>query len=658
MFLFSQDEEAVIPEFFIDLDKLEPGQLKPLEGLWHFNPLSDTHPWKPGPILVPSYWNGHGAGEFKILLKFASHNHIATIVAPNSAYTSAEFFLDGIPVAQLGRTGDTPHDNIPSNAVITFDLPQNAQLLLTIKVANYHHHQGGLLNNVFIGTNPSVSQWLSGEKAKNWFFIGLLFVFSVYHLALFFYLPKRKNALYLALFSFVLAVRLGSTGVRVFLEIAPLDYSMIRHMELLGWYLAIPLAYMIIREFFPAESRRVFCRIMLGTSLMLSTAALFLSNTLSSYTIYIGMFLSLFAMVLIIFGLILAFVRKRPLARILGLGFALLSVSIIHDILVSLEFLENGSIMEFGLLAFVLAQGISLLSGLAQSFHKNEVLGENLLQTNIALSRFVPMEFLMQLGNSDILGARLGHKVEKNMTVMFSDIRSFTLISENRSPSQTMEILNRYLGTLSEVIYAHGGFVDKFIGDGIMALFPENPENALKCGIAMQEKVLELNKVRDRNHPAIHVGIGIHTGPLVIGIMGTKDRMEPSIIADTVNVASRVESLCKKYGSWLLITQESFFAIDDVAQYHFRILRRTRVKGRRAPVNIIEILDPMPQMLRDKYLKTQQTFEKGLLSLLRGRNQEAALHFQETSANNPHDSAAALFFRIAKRRLAKTAWNN
>ena len=184
------------------------------------------------------------------------------------------------------------------------------------------------------------------------------------------------------------------------------------------------------------------------------------------------------------------------------------------------------------------------------------------MQTLLANSyaRFVPKQFLTNLGKTSILDVKLGDQISKEMTVMFSDIRSFTDLSEKMTPEENFNFINSYLSRMSPIIQNHHGYIDKFMGDGIMALFDGMPDNALNAAIAMQKHIVVYNLHRDsQGYEPIRIGIGMHTGRLMLGAIGGIERMEGTVISDSVNLGSRIEGLTKIYGIKIAISEKTFF---------------------------------------------------------------------------------------------------
>ena len=205
-------------------------------------------------------------------------------------------------------------------------------------------------------------------------------------------------------------------------------------------------------------------------------------------------------------------------------------------------------------------------------------------------SRFMPEYVVKQLlENPDSF--RLGGATQ-TITVLFADIRGFTAFAENENPEKVVGLLNRYFSAMTEIIFAHGGTLDKYIGDGLMALFgaptatPEDARNAVNAAVAMQRRLLTLNpELIAEGYSSIAIGIGLHTGEATIGYIGSEQRSEYTAIGDTVNLAARLES--NTAGGQILMSEATSVAAGDM----FPLLRHDplTVKNRKQPVDLFEI---------------------------------------------------------------------
>jgi adenylate cyclase len=237
-----------------------------------------------------------------------------------------------------------------------------------------------------------------------------------------------------------------------------------------------------------------------------------------------------------------------------------------------------------------------------------------LQQTETAYGRLVPHQLLNLLEAKSIVDVKLGDQVERKMTIMFSDIRDFTPLSESMTPAENFEFINSYLSQMEPVISRHHGIIDKYIGDTIMALFEKGADEAVSGAIAMLERLSYYNAGRDRaGYAPVNIGIGLNTGVVMIGTVGGINRMDSTVIGDAVNLTSRIEAATKTYHAPLIISQNTLYDLVDPGKYDIRFLDRIRVKGKSQPLSIYEVFDNNPEELRDRKRKSLAIFEKAVI---------------------------------------------
>ncbi|GAA3568387.1 hypothetical protein GCM10022395_17950 [Snuella lapsa] len=286
---------------------------------------------------------------------------------------------------------------------------------------------------------------------------------------------------------------------------------------------------------------------------------------------------------------------------------------------------------------------------LTKPFAKNELLSRikthlNLNGIHKATSKFVPSEFLKSVGREAITDVVLGDHIEKEVTVLFSDVRDYTTLSESMTPEQNFKFVNAYVGRMGPLIQQNKGFVNQYLGDGIMALFPHEAHHALDAAIAMQKTIIAYNerRVKEGFEP-ISVGIGMHTGALVMGIIGDVHRNDTAIIADTVNTASRMEGITKYYGANIIISEDCLDTIKDREAYHFRYLGKVKVKGKHKVVGIYECFDGDDDIEITLKIKTLKDFEKGMKHFLNKEFPKASAAFDKVLNKNTKDAVAKYF---------------
>ncbi|MBF0278872.1 MAG: hypothetical protein HQM13_13815 [SAR324 cluster bacterium] len=308
---------------------------------------------------------------------------------------------------------------------------------------------------------------------------------------------------------------------------------------------------------------------------------------------------------------------------------------------------------SLGIMVSALKSNIDELQRLnATVQEQNEILND----TNQAIQRFVPFEFLELMDKNSILHVNLGDNIEREMTVLFSDIRDFTSISEALSPQETFEFVNAYLNQVGPVIRQHKGFIDKYIGDAVMALF-DSADNAVNAAVSLLEQVDHFNRERAKQgKPPIRIGIGLNTGKLMLGTIGEQNRMESTVISDSVNLAARIEGMTKMYGAAMLISENTFHALEEHSAYEIRIIDKVTVKGKSEPVTVYEVFGNISPEEAQLKLSTQDLFKQGISKYYQRKFEESKPLFQECLDLDPGDRAAAQFIKNCDHFL-KVGWD-
>ncbi|MDR2159542.1 MAG: adenylate/guanylate cyclase domain-containing protein [Treponema sp.] len=267
---------------------------------------------------------------------------------------------------------------------------------------------------------------------------------------------------------------------------------------------------------------------------------------------------------------------------------------------------------------------------------------------------FIPREFLKILNKKTVMDLRLGDHVQQEMTIFFSDIRQFTDLSSRLTPEEIFKFINSYLARVVPVIGANGGFVDKYIGDAILALYSQvnGADMAVRSAIEIQQRLLEYNNHRAKmGYRPLQMGIGIHTGPLMIGVVGIYGRMQNTVISDTVNLASRIETMTKAFNVSMAISGQTFKKLADPGSYKYRYLGPVKVRGDARPVEVFEILDGINPETMAKKMETNRFFEEGMICFRHKSYSEAQEKFARVLEILPDDGASMFYMENCEARL-------
>ena len=287
----------------------------------------------------------------------------------------------------------------------------------------------------------------------------------------------------------------------------------------------------------------------------------------------------------------------------------------------------------------------------AGSLWTNRELNDEIRQQNNRLvnltdsySRFVPFQFLDLLDRASIEEIDAGDHVSIESSVLFADIRDFTALSEALGPAGTFASLNEFLVAVEPVVEQENGFINQYMGDAVMALFPGGADASLKCAMGMIGHSRELNARRSGSgEQAIRFGMGISSGPLMLGAIGGGKRLDSNVVGDTANLASRIESLTKLYGVSTLFTEFTRARLEKQDDFCFREVDRVVVKGRTSAVSIYELYDCDTGPIQAQKHATLDRFMEALARYREGDFRAACRVFEDCAVAAPDDNVTRLY---------------
>jgi adenylate cyclase len=338
--------------------------------------------------------------------------------------------------------------------------------------------------------------------------------------------------------------------------------------------------------------------------------------------------------------------------RFKGFGGLFLSIGIValYAFIAVILFIEKRYLIPVVAPAFATVT-LSYMSAVTYNF-----LSERRQKTMIrgAFAHYVPGTVVSELlKNPDML--KLGGE-ERVMTVIFSDVAGFTTISERLTPTQLVELLNEYLTAMTDIVFSHGGIIDKYEGDAIMAEFgaplPDEMHALKACHAALDmQKTLAVmrKKLKAEGRPELHARVGINSGPMVIGNMGSREIFDYTVMGDNVNLSSRLEGVNKVYGTYIMCSEATRLMVGD--EIVTRELDIIRVKGKTEGVKIHEVLARAGEGLGDVRSRVVETYLLGLDAYKNRKWAEGIERFRETLAIDPSDGPSALYLQRCEEFL-------
>lgn len=267
---------------------------------------------------------------------------------------------------------------------------------------------------------------------------------------------------------------------------------------------------------------------------------------------------------------------------------------------------------------------------------------ENLLKkTNLEYEKFVPKQFMKFLGKNSILELELGNQVQREVTTMFVDIQNSTTISKTLSLEDNFNYINSYLNIVSPIIRKYGGFVDKYLGDGILAVFIK-AQNALECSVAIN-KAIENQNQTNKNMPNLEAFISINTGEVIFGVVGEEERKSPTIISDTVNLTSKMENFNKFFGSKVIFSKSTLNALKIDYPLSYRYVGSLTFNDKEY-LTIFESLEVYSKKKREKLEDCKTDFEQAVRFFNLGKCFQAKELFKKVLKFARDDKVAYMYY--------------
>ena len=525
-------------------------------------------------VKVPSDWNkyalpdearkiaktGKGSGTYRLQLTHLKPNQNYVFPVYGLGYTAFEIYAGNKKIFQAGipeeNWEETQAEQHFDKAVFTSQPDGTA--LLTIYVSNEFYRKGGLRGNFTLYEEDSYSHFHTRQICSYSIFSGILLMIVVYCL-LNAILKKSRANLYLACLVLTIFSRIASYLFPMLKMVFPsFPFTMMLRIGYISVYFIPAFVTLYINELNKNIFKHISVIPVVFPSLIFFILTFVLPIRIANRMVpYMQAYMFIVIALASVLFAIRIFKDHDFISIIAIISFFVLAIGGIGDILLinHFSFLNGIHPITPSFIIFSLMQILLVAFIQNKNYLKTLELNDYLVQTNKAYYRFVPKEFLELLSKKDITEVKPGDYKISKAAILSADIRNFTSTSEKLAPIQVFDLLNTYLKKVAPLIRKYNGIIEKYLGDGIIAIFPDSAESALKCAVEMQEKMVDLrDEIASRGMPRIRIGIGVHYGNIVIGTGGNNDRMAEISLSKDIGIAVKIESFTKRCLRPILVT--------------------------------------------------------------------------------------------------------
>ncbi len=528
-------------------------------------------------VSAPSDWNkynlsddikkitktGLGSGTYRLQLINLKPDTTYVFPVYKLAYTSFSIYADNQLIFQSGSPAEEWEHSVVKQYFDTAAFTTNSKgtVLLTIFVSNNFYRKGGLRGAISLYEESCYRNFYFRTLSIYAIFSGILIMISVYCF-INFLRKKDKSSIYLSMLILSVFSRFATSDFPIIKTLFPeTPFNIMLRIE----YISVFFIPGFMTLYIDTLNKYIFKRIpsvfIAAPSFVFFILDFILPIRLAN-RIVPAMQIYMYSVIVLdsILFIISVFKSRDFISTISIISLAVVALGATCDILLihHVSFMNGVHLLMPAFVQFAFLQIVLLAYIQNKNYMKVFELNDYLHETNQAYYRFVPREFLELLCKKDVTEITLGEYKISKAAVLSADIRNFTSTSEKLVPIQVFDMLNSYLRRVAPLIRKYHGVIEKYLGDGIIAIFPDSAESALNCAIEMQEQMIELREeFSSRGMPQIQIGIGVHYGDIVIGTGGNNDRMTEISLSKDIDIAVKTESKTKQYHRPILATYEA-----------------------------------------------------------------------------------------------------
>lgn len=514
-------------------------------------------------VDVPSSWNdyrldepfsnGAGAGSYRLLVKGLNPEKTYGFHVYDLFSNAFSIFVNGEKLITVGSPSEDYTKTIPdlSMNLVYFKPDKNGDANFVLHISNYVHRNGGAWNAITFAEQEYIDSRFRKQLNYAFLCLGTLLTIFLYQMFLFLFRKLDFGSLYLALFSLTILIRLIVTPISLVEYFFPnLAYDLSLKLE----YVALILGPMLFTLYMRRKMKNmlqpvivnIICIVGVIIGIIVFSANAYVANRFVPITQTYTVITCLYIFIM----MILSFLRKPTLETGLMVFAVILTItSAIHDIAAITNIyiiFSSASFISYAFITFVFIQTL-IIARQQEKSHKSIIrLTDSLTKANERYSRFVPKGVLSLLNKKSLADIKPGEWISQKVTLLCFDIKHFSSQTEYSSPKEIFALLNLILGKISPIVREQGGFIEKYLGDGIIAIFPKDGIKAFECAIKIQQGIKDLqSELKENNLPKISGGIGIHYGKIVLGNVGNSERLNQITVSKDIKTVMKLESITR-----------------------------------------------------------------------------------------------------------------
>ena len=631
-----------------------------IKGQWHFTPnqfyyfKDNTRPLYaplPGKFSETALNTDFGYASYGLRIVGLNPDRVYALQVSH-ILSSCTIVINGVDRAGQGQPGVSCQTEIPGKtiSIATFKPQNNGTADVVINMSNFHNRYGGTDQSIILGSAEMLNQSFVFDLLFYNLTCTVLLLFSIFFIVLHLNYKKMPYILWFACAAITISIRISVFYPHILAHIWP---SIPWKLYFILRYTSMPLSALFftvfIKSIFNIRYKFVYRSILVIC--LISTIIITIAPTiLISRYLHIQQALIFIAAIYDAVIIIRALVNGEKSAVWIAIVLGILAGFALYDTLVSQWVISGKLLLQEGAIIAIIIAVIMSIDNYAESMNQIEQLVEEQKKIQTSLRRFFPNQLLMFLQKNNITEINTGDSSELSMTVLSIDIRSFTSISEQLEPDEVFILLNRYFALVAPIIRKYGGVIMKFLGDGFTALFSENPDAAISCGIEIQKKLQEEN-IRLGNLPAIKAGIGIDTGKILLGVIGNNSRLDSIVISNTCYTAEELQAATKVYSNTIIISESIFKSLQNPQIFHIRCIQDAGGIDEAEESILYEVYDCDTPDTQNKKQKTASYIEKALKKIQEKNYANAQTYIAKSLEIFPDDPLALHYQKVIQEAI-------